>query len=127
MTFATRLAILSLLLCAPVQAQSQSHDVELATGLVCDTQQQVERFVALFNGDARNAASAVNAEVRDPTACAVATVAYLRGPQIATVRSKDSAFEVIRILVVGVATGDSVRSVTPAAYFTAFQIKEYAA
>ena len=58
MSFATRLApLLALLasLCAPALAA----DYEVGTSLVCDTQEQAERFVALFSGDAQAALVAV--------------------------------------------------------------------
>ena len=42
------IAALSLLLCVP----SRAHKIEVGTGIFCDTQQQVERFVALYEGDA---------------------------------------------------------------------------
>jgi hypothetical protein len=40
----------------------------------------MERFVALFKGDAEAAVIAVNTEVQNPTACALMDVAYMRGP-----------------------------------------------
>src|SRR5262245_59109572 len=61
---------------------ARAHEVETGTVMVCDTQKQVERFVALFEGDAQAAISAVNAEEQDPTACAVLEVAYVSGPQV---------------------------------------------
>jgi hypothetical protein len=58
-------ALVSALVAPPVRAQQV--EVEIGESLVCDTQQQVERFAALFDGDAERAASAVNEEVKDPT------------------------------------------------------------
>jgi hypothetical protein len=123
MKIAFQVALAFLILSAPVQAQ----EFEYGTGTVCDTQQQMERYVALFRGDAQAAIEAVNAEEHDPTACGLATVSYLRGPQLETVRNKDSAFEIVRILVVGVGTPRGVQAVKPAAYFTVFGIREYPA
>jgi hypothetical protein len=45
------IAALSLLLYLPAQAQR----VEVGTGVFCDTQKQMERFVALFDGDEETA------------------------------------------------------------------------
>jgi hypothetical protein len=58
MSFAARLALLMLpfLFGEPAQAQ----DVEMGTSLICDTQEQVERFVTLFDGDAHSAVNGVN-------------------------------------------------------------------
>ena len=71
MIYTLGIAVLSLLLCSPARAQK----IEVGTGIFCDTQKQVERFVALFDGDARTAMNAVNAEENDPTACVMGTIA----------------------------------------------------
>ena len=71
MIYTLGIALLSLLLCSPARAQK----IEVGTGIFCDTQKQVERFVALFDGDARTAMNAVNAEENDPTACVMGTIA----------------------------------------------------
>jgi hypothetical protein len=54
------------------------------------------------------------------------SVAFVRGPQVATVRSKDKTFQLVRILVVGVDTPSGFQSVVPAAYFSLFKVEEYA-
>ena len=86
----------------------------------------MERFVALFSGDAQAAISVVNAEAKDPTACAIMNVAYMRGTQVGMARHGENAFEIVHILVVGVESGDGIRPVRPAAYFSLFGVKEYA-
>ena len=81
------IAALSLLLSVP----SLAHKIEVGTGIFCDTQQQVERFVALYEGDARAAMNAVNAEANDPTACIAGNVAFIRGPEFLTTRTTRGA------------------------------------
>src|ERR1700722_15124295 len=109
------LAPLLALLAAPLGAPAQAADVpdvadyEVGQSLVCDTQGQVERFVALFAGDAQSAIRGVNAEAHDPSACAIVKVAYMRGSQIGMARHGDNAFEIVRILVVGVETESGIR------------------
>jgi hypothetical protein len=133
MSFATRLlplfALIAAPFCGPAQASdypAQASDYEVGSSLVCDTQRQVERFVALFNGDdAQSAIGVVNAEAEDPTACAIMNVAYVRGTQLGTARHGDNAFEIIRILVLGVETGNGVHPVRPAAYFSLIGVREY--
>jgi hypothetical protein len=129
MSFATRIvplfALLAALLSAPAQA-ADDMDYEVGTSLVCDTQAQAERFVALFTGDAQAAIRVVNAEEQNPSACMIMNVAYLRGTQIGMARHRDSAFAIVRILVVGVETGSGMVAVRPAVYFTVFGVKEYA-
>ncbi len=129
MSFAMRIvllcALLASLLGAPAQALDYA-DYEVGTSLVCDTQAQVERFVALFAGDAQAAIRVVNAEEQNPSACMIMNVAYVRGGQIGTARHGGNAFAIVRILVVGVETGAGIRPVRPAVYFSLFDVTEYA-
>jgi hypothetical protein len=126
MMFATRLlppvAVLVALSCGSAQAT----DYEMGTSLICDTRIQLERFVALFSGDTQAAIDAVNAEENNPTACALIDAAYLRGAEIGMARNGDSAFEIVRIQVVGIETAAGIRAVRPSAYFSLFNVKEYA-
>ena len=125
MSFTARLPPLFALLTAPFCATALAADYEVGTSLVCDTQTQVERFVAVFSGDAQAAIDAVNAEEHDPTACALVNVAYLRGPQIGMARNGDNAFKIVRILVFGIDTAAGIKAVQPAAYFSLVSIREY--
>jgi hypothetical protein len=124
MNFVSRLALLVLPLLAFLGSPAQAQEVEVGTGLVCDTQEQVERFIALYDGDALSTAKSVNAAEHNPTACAVSTMAYVRGRQLATARNKDTAFQIVPILVLGVVTEAGVESVTPAPFFSVFEIEE---
>jgi hypothetical protein len=99
---------------------------EVGTSIICDTQTQVERFVALLSGDKQAAIDAVNAEEQNPTACALIDAAYLRGAEMGVTRNGDSAFEIVRILVVGIETASGIQAVRPSAYFSLFGVKEYA-
>jgi hypothetical protein len=125
MSFAKRLISLLLLVAPCVGAPALADDYEVGTNLFCDTKAQAERFVTLFAGDAEAAVVAVNAEVQNPTACALMDVAFMRGSQVDTVRHGDNTFEIVRILVVGLSTASGVKPVRPAAYFSLFSIKEY--
>jgi hypothetical protein len=141
MKYAISAALLCLLLSAPARAQATTpqaiapqaigpHDIEVGTTIVCDTQQEVERFVALMRGNARSANSAVstiNAEENDGNACGVSKLAFLRGATLATVRARDETFEIAEILVVGVATEAGVRAAIPSVYFAVFKVAEYPA
>jgi hypothetical protein len=118
---------LAIAVSCPVRAADvRSVDYEVGKALICDTKAHAERFVALFNGDAPTAIGVVNAELRDAKACTIANVAYVRGPSLGTARNRDSAFDIVRILVVGVASENAIRTVRPAAYFTLLRVKEFA-
>ena len=126
MSFAIRLALLFALLTSPLCASAGASDYEVGTSLACDTQAQVERFVALFTGDAEAAIQLVNAEEQNPTACVIRSVAYVRGMKVGIARHGDSAFEIVRILVVGIKTVRGVYPVRPSIHFSLFGVKEYA-
>src|SRR5262249_1101857 len=57
---------------------AHAQEIEVGSSLICDTEEQAERFIALYNGDKRATITAVNAEMHDPTACGLATTAYVR-------------------------------------------------
>jgi hypothetical protein len=50
----------------------------------------------------------------------------MRGTQVGIARHGDNAFEIIRVLVVGIETGNGIRPVRPAAHFSLFSVKECA-
>jgi hypothetical protein len=125
MTLPIRFVPLLALLTCPLPAPVQASDYEVDTSLVCDTQAQVERFAAVFTGDAQDAIRVVNAEEQDPKACVIKNVAYMRGTQLGMVRHGDSAFEIVRILVIGIETEAGILPVRPSVYFSLFSVKEY--
>ena len=123
MKLAASMALLGLVLAVPAQAQDGSGKgrVETDTNLICDTQQQVERFVALFDsnqGSAEAAIAAVNAEHDTPEACVIATAAYRRAGQVASVKNAEATFDVMRIMVVGVYTVNGLERSSPTEFFT---------
>jgi hypothetical protein len=118
MKFALHLALLFLAFTLPAKA----HDIEYDTRAICDTQNQAQRL-AMLDDDER-AIGMVNAEEGNPSACAVETVAFVRGASLATVRSKAEAFAVVEVLVVGVNLESGFRSIAPNVYFMLVKIDE---
>jgi hypothetical protein len=114
--------MLSGLLCTSAHA----YEIETGDVMICDTRQQVERFVELFDGNAQVALSTVNAEQNNPGACALANVAFVRGGAIGMARTMSRAFRIDEILVVGVNGPGGFRQVTPAKFFTLVQVREFA-
>jgi hypothetical protein len=129
MTFTRRLASLILpsilLLTLPARADDLQlgDNLMIGTGLVCDTQQQVERFVSLYDGDAETAVSTVNAEQHDPNACVIATMVYVPGDPLATAMHKYKTYQIVPVLVVGIVTEDGVQAVKPARFFSAVEVE----
>src|SRR5262245_44711875 len=83
----------ALLICAPAPA----YDIQTGRVVICDTQEQVERFVQVFDGNQELAINTVNVEEHDPNACAAVDAAYVLGPQLGVVRSQSHAFEITGI------------------------------
>ena len=117
------LALPLLLLAAPAGA----HAIETGSGVICDTREQAQRLALLLEDDAQAAIRTVNAEAHDANACALATVAYVRGAKAGTARSKAGTFEIVEVLVVGVETRRGLQQANPAVYFTLFKVEERAA
>jgi hypothetical protein len=90
-------------------AVAAAQDIEIGQGLVCDTQAQVERFVAVFTTDAETALAQVNAEAKsDPVACGIGPVAFIRGEKVNQIGIAQRNFAVTKIMVVGVPTAAGV-------------------
>jgi hypothetical protein len=123
-SFGSRVTLLALPLVLLSGLPARAQEVEVGTSLICDTQEQVERFITLYDGDAQSTASSVNAAEHNPTACAVTTMAYVRGRQLARARNKDTTFQIVPILVLGVVSEEGVESVTPAPFFSVFEVEE---
>jgi plastocyanin len=104
--------------------RSKTLDTEYDTGVICDPQKHAERLAMLLDGNERTAIATVNAEEHDPSACAVETVAFVRGASIATARSRVDTFAVVEILVVGADLGSGFQSIVPGPYFMLVKIDE---
>lgn len=119
-----KFAFAFVLACVISLTPAHGDGVEISTGVVCNTRQQMERFVALNEADPSAAIRAVNAEHNDPSACVVASLAFVRGRDAGTVRKNDAAFRIVRIMVVGIVTEGGIRPVAPAVHFALFSIEE---
>jgi len=116
------LAVLLPLACLPAKA----YEIRSGAVTICDTQGQVERYVQLFDGNAQLAIGAVNTEEHDPSACALVNVSYVQGPELGIIRSREHAFQVMPIVVVGVDTPTGYRRAAPALFFTPVKVAEFA-
>ncbi len=110
------------LLCSPYGAQAA--DLSVATGLVCDTAEQVESYVTDFKGDTQEALKHVNDKAGKEDACIIATLGFIKGRTLQTVRTQDEAYAVTEILVIGAVTPAGFQLVTPVKWFTAFHVDE---
>jgi hypothetical protein len=53
-------------------------------------------------------------------------IAFMRGNQLGMARHGDNAFQITHILVIGIDNGNGIQPGQPAAYYSAFGVKEYA-
>jgi hypothetical protein len=120
MKAALKLVFLSIFLIG----SARGAEVEIGTGLVCNTRKQVQKFLAFNEADPQTAVRAVNDEERDPTACGMANLAFVRGHNAIIVRTKDATFQITDILVIGLVADDGVKSVGPSVQFCLFKIDE---
>jgi hypothetical protein len=92
--------------CLPTLAQEQgkpamsSEQIEVGQGVICDTREEVERYVALRgNGtETEGALQAVNEEAHVP-ACGVALVMFSPGKRIADMAVQGKLLSIIQINV----------------------------
>ena len=131
MGIALRLACFLLLCCFPVGAISQQSDrsVEVGVGVVCDTAQQMGRFVALHTtgSEAEVAIRLVNSEAHDSRACGAGAVAFIPGKAVADLAIKGGTMRVTEVTIVGTLTPQGLRAVEPLTQYTAFFVKSEAA
>lgn len=107
-----------------VTSPARAEGIEVGATLICDTQEQVSRFVTLYDGDTQTAIHAVNTEEHDPTACVVAAVAYVPGPPLAMARNKNQTFQIVQILVLRVLTPGGPQAVQPTLFFSIRAVDE---
>src|ERR1700681_2178406 len=97
MRFPLQVPIVLMLSCLPAKAQEE---MEVGQGVICDTLQQVERYVALRgNGtETSGALQTVNNEARGG-ACSVALVLFSAGARVADLTVQGKRLSIIQINV----------------------------
>ena len=117
------LAVFCVTLCFSTTAPAA--DIQVGRGLICDTQEQAKRFIALMDGNSANALKTVNAEAKKEDACAVTAIAYVAGDVGETTRSdQGQAYRVQPIMVLGVVTPLGLQKVPPFPQFTIVKVEE---
>ncbi len=123
----TALTIAALSLFAiPLANHAHAYDVETGSIMLCDTPKQIERYVALFDGNQDAAIKAVNTEASNPTACAMTDVAYVQGDEVGIARSTSDGYKVVQIAVVAVNAGPTYQLIKPSVFYTLVKLKEQA-
>jgi hypothetical protein len=110
--------------CLPLHAEEQANSprrwLEFGQGIVCDTPEQVERFVGLLEGgsDVTDALKTINNASHDSMTCDVALVAFTDSKPIAERVVQGKLASVVQIMVHAVGDGATWRTIPPHARYT---------
>ena len=123
----TRAAMWGLLLCFPVgasaiaQTKPAEPSVEVGVGLICNSEQLVQRYLSLHVNDQppENAIQAVNTEASDPNACSMAAIAFTRGKEGAAVPAPGGRMKITEIKILAAQTPFGWHPVTGLVQYTA--------
>lgn len=105
----------------PAVAQESAQEPEYGVGLLCDTQEQTERFVRDFTTTEATLAL-INAEA--PGACGIGHVAFYRGKEVSVVRNRQGSYSVVEIMVIAGVTPYGLRPVPPTKQYTLLPSQE---
>src|SRR5262245_47256609 len=123
MKLTTCAAILSLLSCLPVTANENlpNQKIEVGVGLVCNSEQQVQRYLSLHtrNAEPETAIRLVNTEAQDPNACSLAAIAFVRGKYGPVVPAPGGQMKVVEITIIAAQTPAGWQRVDHLKQFTA--------
>jgi hypothetical protein len=112
-------AFVSSLTRAPAEEAAVAPEVQAGKGLICDTQEQVEQFIALTRTEADLSAAieAVNTAVGSPQACGLAKIHFVGEEEVRQM----GTFKIVRVLIVGFNDGEKWFEVQPPHFqFTIF-------
>lgn len=103
-----------------------AQQITVGHGAICDTPEEVTRFISLFNkgDDSQAIAEKVNAEVGKPTACGIALIAFVEGDEVSKVRGPAGTARIVKITIVGVNIGRGWQPTAPFEQYTALLVKE---
>jgi hypothetical protein len=110
MRLVTRAVMWGLLFCFPVganaleQTRPAEQSVEVGVGLICNSEQQVERYLSLQDQPPEKAIQLVNTEASDPNACSMAAIAFTRGKQGSSVPAPGGQMMITEINIVAAQT-----------------------
>jgi len=120
------LAMLLLSSAAPAGdlASLDRNKVHIGSGVICDTRDEVKRFVSLMaSKDAGGALQTVNRETDKPMGCGMATIAFRAGKEHGELRNGKGSFKIVEIEVIaGTANGSWQMIVPRRTQFTAIPL-----
>lgn len=99
-------------------------NIQVGTGVICDTQDEATSFVRIMSErDANSAMQEINGKAQSPMACGMATVAFRTGKRIGEIRTSKGSFNIMEIQVVAGAVDGSWRVVPNRTQYTVVAVK----
>ena len=114
-------ALLLALSCSSAAAEGIEGQAAIAVGMVCDTAQQVERYVALYQegASAEAALDTVNAEHKDAHACAILTALFVVREQVEMLSVKGGNVQIVAVTIFATNTASGWQQTKPVVQYTA--------
>jgi hypothetical protein len=104
----------------------ESGNVQIGTGVICDTQDEATSFVRIMTErDANSAIEEINGKSGSPMACGMATVAFHTGKSLGEIRTSKGSFNILEIQIVAGAVDGSWRVVPNRTQYTAVAVKGF--
>jgi hypothetical protein len=107
MAFFLRFAFILALLIVPSGAmaqepQEQNKAPKVGAGIVCDTPQQLQRYLTLHveGAPAESAIETVNSEFHNPVACGILVTAFIENQEVVKVTMRDGVLRLVQIIIV---------------------------
>jgi hypothetical protein len=98
--------------------------IQIGTGVICDTQDEASDFVRIMSEhDAGAALQEINRKASSPLACGMATVAFRTGKSLGEVHTGKGSFNILEIEVLAGAVDGSWHAVPSRRQFTAMAVK----
>jgi hypothetical protein len=103
------------------KSKTKLEDLAFGQGVLCNTAQQIERYLALYRNDTtpETAVQTVNTETRSPGACGFAYVAFIPGDSVGTVNVSGGVMRMMKITVLARKNERGWIQVMPTQQFTA--------
>jgi hypothetical protein len=107
-------------------AMPNAENVQIGTGVICDTQDEATSFVRIMTErDANSAIEEINGKSGSPMACGMATVAFHTGKSLGEIRTSKGSFNILEIQIVAGAVDGSWRVVPNRTQYTAIAVKGF--
>jgi len=102
-------------------AQETEQKTLVAVGLICDTAQQVGRYVNLYTegASAETAMQVVNKEENNPRACRMTAAVFIVGEAVETISLSGGDVQIVEITMVAAQTKTGWRPMAPTVQYTA--------